>query len=316
MLDGIDALVALATFGTVSEAATRLRLTQSAVSKRLAALANEVGFRLVEPEGRRLRLTARAVELVERARPLIAELRGLSKATRPDARDSCSLALADSIASSWGPAVVRRALREAREIDVDLHAHRSVLVVESVRLGRYDVGMCTELPSAKDLVVRALVDEPMVLVSSALASKLDRMLPLITIEATSATWRAIHPQLRLRHERLLGTPLVFVESFGAVVQMTRAGFGNGLVPLGLAREARLPQRSLRPLAGVARRVSLLCRKSTSLQPALVILAEALTRAAQQHFADGRRPRHVSSSSASGARVGARAAASGSTSTMR
>jgi DNA-binding transcriptional LysR family regulator len=287
MLDGIDALVALATFGTVSEAATRLRLTQSAVSKRLAALAHEVGFRLVEPDGRRLRLTPRAVDLVERARPLIAELRGLSRATRPDARDVCSVALADSIASSWGPAVVRRALREAREVDVDLHAHRSVLVVESVRLGRYDAGMCTELPSAKDLVARALVDEPMVLVSSALAPRLDRALPLITIEPTSATWRAIHPQLRQRHERLLAAPPVFVESFGAVVQMTRAGFGNGLVPLGLAREVRLPLRSLRPLPGVARRVSLLCRKSTSLQPAFVVLADALAHAAQQHFAEAR-----------------------------
>ena len=38
MLDGIDALIALDQFGTVSEAATRLRLTQSAVSKRIQAL--------------------------------------------------------------------------------------------------------------------------------------------------------------------------------------------------------------------------------------------------------------------------------------
>jgi DNA-binding transcriptional LysR family regulator len=286
MLEGIDALVALETFGTVSEAATRLRLTQSAVSKRLAALQHELGFRLVEPDGRRLRLTPRAVELVERARPLVAELRGLSKPTRLDARASFSLALADSIASSWGPSVVRRALRDAREVDVELHAHRSELVVESVRLGRYDVALCTESSSAKDLVGRTLVDEPMVLVSSGLVAKLDRGLPLITIEPTSATWRAIHPLLRQRHERLLSGSLVFVESFGAVVQMLRAGFGNGLVPLGLARGARLPRRSLRPLAGVARRVSLLCRKSTSQQPAFVALADALSRAAHQHFAEG------------------------------
>lgn len=284
MLDGIDALVALETFGTVSEAATRLRLTQSAVSKRLATLQHELGFRLVEPDGRRLRLTPRAVDLLERARPLVAELRALSKPVRLDTRASFSVALADSIASSWGPSVVRRALGDAREVDVDLHAHRSVLVVESVRLGRYDVGVCTESASAKDLVGRALVDEPMVLVSSHLTAKLDRALPLITIEPTSATWREIHPLLRQRHERLMSSSLVFVESFGAVVQMVRAGFGNGLVPLGLARDARLPQRSLRPLGGVARRVSLLCRKSTSREPAFVTLADALSRAAEHHFA--------------------------------
>ena len=284
MLEGIDALVALETFGTVSEAATRLRLTQSAVSKRLASLQAELGFRLVEPDGRRLRLTPRAVELVERARPLVAELRGLAKPSRPDARASFSLALADSIASSWGPSVVRRALRDAKEVDLELHAHRSVLVIESVRLGRYDAGICAETSAARDLTPRALVEEPIVLVSSGLATKLDRTQPLVTIEPTSATWRAIHPLLRQRHERLSNSRLVYVESFGAVVQMVRAGFGNGLVPLGLARDARLPRRSWRPLGGVARRVALLCRKSTSLQPAFVAVADALARAAHQHFA--------------------------------
>ena len=33
MLEGIDALIALERFGTVSEAAVRLRLTQSAISR-------------------------------------------------------------------------------------------------------------------------------------------------------------------------------------------------------------------------------------------------------------------------------------------
>ena len=83
MLESIDALVALATFGTVSEAATRLRLTQSAVSKRLQSLQSAVGFRLLEPEGRRLRLTAPAVEFLARARPLVAELRGLIQQPGP-----------------------------------------------------------------------------------------------------------------------------------------------------------------------------------------------------------------------------------------
>src|SRR4051812_6459915 len=107
MLERIDALVALETFGTVSEAATRLRLTQSAVSKRILALQREVGFPLVEPEGRRLRLSPRAIDFLARARPLVAELRGLARTTdRESPAGSLSLAMADSIASSWGPAVL------------------------------------------------------------------------------------------------------------------------------------------------------------------------------------------------------------------
>src|SRR5262244_2075197 len=109
MLDGIDALQALHTLGTVSEAAARLRLTQSAVSKRLQALQAVLGFTLVERDGRRLRLTAPAVSFLERARPLLAELRGLARSSPPAAPPSFNLALADSIAASWGPALVRRA---------------------------------------------------------------------------------------------------------------------------------------------------------------------------------------------------------------
>ena len=152
MLDGIEALAALEQFGTMSEAATRLRLTQSAVSKRVRALEDSVGFRLVEPEGRRVRLTPRGLEFVQRARPLVAELRGLLHPTGGLVLSSLSLALADSIASSWGPRVLGLALAELPTLRVDLHAHRSVLVVESVRLGRYHVGLCTAPASAKDLV--------------------------------------------------------------------------------------------------------------------------------------------------------------------
>lgn len=284
MLDGIDALVALETFGTVSEAATRLRLTQSAVSKRIAALQAEVGFRLVEPDGRRLRLTPRAVVFLDRARPLVAELRGLVKPAPFESPAAFSLALADSIASSWGPAAVRKAVSALRGVRVDLHAHRSVLVIESVRLGRYDVGLCTESPAARDLVQYPVVDEPLVLALSALGSKLDRKLPLITIEQTSATWRAIHPALRTHHPELVAGELVFVESFGAVLQMLRAGFGNGLLPLGLAMDAKIAGRSLRGLPEVSRRIVLLTRKSLHQEASFVEFRDALVRQGTEHFA--------------------------------
>lgn len=101
MLEGIDALTALARFGTVSEAAVRLRLTQSAVSKRIQALQRAVGVRLIERTGRRVRLTAPAVDLLERARPLVADLRALTSPMHATSSEF-SIALADSIASSWG----------------------------------------------------------------------------------------------------------------------------------------------------------------------------------------------------------------------
>ena len=261
MLDGIEALAALEQFGTVSEAATRLRLTQSAVSKRLRALEDSVGFRLVEPQGRRVRLTSRGLDFVQRARPLVAELRGLLRPASGPTLSSLSLALADSIASSWGPRVVGLALSTLPALRVDLHAHRSVLVIESVRLGRYDVGLCTAPTAAKDLIQHPLLTEPMVLVHSGLGRRPDRRRSVISIESTSATWRAVEPKLHTGYPELLGGRLVPVESFGAVVQMVKAGFGDGIVPLGLVTAMGLPRRSYSELRGVERDVVLLTRKT-------------------------------------------------------
>jgi DNA-binding transcriptional LysR family regulator len=287
MLDGIEALIALEKFGTVSEAATRLRLTQSAVSKRIQALQQAVGFRIVEPDGRRVRLTSQGVNLLERARPLVAELRALTTPVEIGSLTNFSLALADSIAASWGPAVVRRALQSLPQINVELHAHRSVLLIESVRLGRYHIGLCTDPLTAKDLIHYPLVDEPMVLIRSGLSRKVQHTAPLISIEPSSATWRAIEPLIKQHHPELLRRQVIPVESFSAAVQMVKAGFGDGLAPLGLAMEMGLDRRCYRVVPAIKRRVSLLARKTIHQLESFARLRDHLTQAAAMYFAKGR-----------------------------
>lgn len=283
MLEGIDALMALEQFGTVSEAAIRLRLTQSAISKRIQALQKTVGFRLVEPDGRRLRLTAPAIDFLERARPLVADLRGLTSPVQGGPTSDFSIALADSIASSWGPAVIRRALRCVPGVSVRLHAHRSVLVVESVRLGRYHIGLSTDLPAAKDLTHYPVVDEPLVLINSGFSKKLLKNQQLISIEPSSATWRAIEPQIREHEPQLLDRPLLPVETFSATVQMVKAGFGDGLVPLGLAIELELEPRCYRVVRGVKRHISLLTRKTVNQLANFRLLREELVNESVEYF---------------------------------
>ncbi|HZI84736.1 MAG TPA: LysR family transcriptional regulator [Casimicrobiaceae bacterium] len=287
MLSGIDALLALERFGTVSEAAVRLNLTQSAVSKRIHALQDELGYALVEPEGRRLRLTPSAVDFLQRARPLVAELRELRTPGEAGGLAHLSLALADSIASSWGPRVLRRALERVQGIELDLHSHRSVLVVESVRLGRYHIGLCTDPLGAMDLIHHPLADEPMVLVNSRCKDRATRNAPLITIEPTAAAWKAIEPRMRANHPQLLSRARVPVESFGAAIQMVRAGFGDGLIPLGLVLESRLDRACYRTLPSVARPVALLVRKTIDRLPSFMLLRERLLEATRSHFAAAR-----------------------------
>ncbi len=281
MLEGIDALTALERFGTVSEAAARLRLTQSAVSKRIQALQQTLGLRLIEPDGRRVRLTPAGSQFLERARPLAGELRALTERHTHDATASFSLALADSIAASWGPSVVRRALAALPQISVELHAHRSILLIENVRLGRYHIGLCTDSVPARDLIHHPLVEEPMVIAHAAPAHRKD--FPLITIEPGSATWRAIEPALKQRHPELLRRPVIPVETFSAALQMMKAGFGDALVPLGLAMEMGFARPSYTRVTAVSRQVSLLTRKTVWHLESFALLRDRLTVAASSYF---------------------------------
>jgi DNA-binding transcriptional LysR family regulator len=272
--DGVEALAALDQCGTVSEAATRLRLTQSAVSKRLKALQAAVGRPIVEPDGRRLRLTAEGRDLLDRARPLLAGLRELVGQDPAVEEATLSLGLADSIAGSWGPDVVAAALAAAPGVQVELHAHRSVLLVESVRLGRYHLALATDNPTPPDLVHDPVVDEPMVLVRGSGG-------PLVTIEPSSATWRAIERRLRRAHPDLLARPIVPVESFQAALRMAQAGFGDALVPLGLVLDD--PRADWTALT-VSRPISLLSRKTVQQRRAYVRLRDALREAARARLA--------------------------------
>ncbi|HYC47903.1 MAG TPA: LysR family transcriptional regulator [Burkholderiales bacterium] len=280
-LEGIEALAALAQFGTVSEAATRLRLTQSAVTKRLQALQRSVELQLLERAGRRVVLTAEAYALLDRARPLLADLRGLTGTGASPSATSFSLAMADSIAASWGPAVLAEALKTVPDVQLDLHVHRSVLLIENVRLGRYQIGLATDVPPHKDLIHYPVVAEPMVLISGRPRRWSASAAPLITIEPISITWRVIEPLLQSHQPDVLARRRLTVESFSAAIQMVKAGFGDGLVPLGLAREMQVRPAAMHLLKNVHRRVTLLARKTVDQSESFRALRVAIVAAAQR-----------------------------------
>ena len=95
MISGIEALVALEQTGTISEAAARLRLTQSAISKRLQALQDELGFKVIEADGRRVKITHRGQLFLDKAKPLVADLKNLASLREtvgwpPRLQEACS----------------------------------------------------------------------------------------------------------------------------------------------------------------------------------------------------------------------------------
>lgn len=286
MLEGIEALIALERTGTISEAAAQLRLTQSAVTKRLQVLQNEVSFKLIEPDGRRVKLTQHAKDFLLRARPLISELKNLKQLKPENGVTHYSIAIADSIAATWGPRLIKNASKKIKNIEFDLHVHRSTLVEENVKLGRYDLGLCvsSSLTNSGTLQSTLIAEEPLVFVcnrfdeNAALETK-----KVITIEKNSGTWRNIEDQL-LKNTKVKSADFIFVESFAAISQMVKEGFGNGIIPLGLAQHLNIPKKGYVQFSPpITREIKLLSRKKLSTQDSIQEFVKTLKEQSQNVF---------------------------------
>lgn len=275
MLDGIEALLALERTGTISEAAAQLRLTQSAVSKRIQSLENELKFKLTEPDGRRVKLTGKGLAFLDRARLLISELKNLKQIESGNEHRRFSIAVSDSVAASWGPRLIRLAARRFKELEFEIHVHRSTLVEENVKLGKYHLGLCITGTQDPQMVATPVLEEPLVLLSGSGAAVSTESPRLITIEKNSGSWKALEEKI-LRHPKLKNYELMHVESFAAIVQMVREGFGHGLVPLGIAQTMQVSKKEMLVLSpNIRRQIKLICRKNIAQMPVIEEFQKAM-----------------------------------------
>ena len=283
MIENLETLVTLSKTGTMMEAATVLKISQSAVSKRVAALERQYDRALIERRGRRVVLTAYGTRLVEKVTPLITELRSVFIEEPTLQRGKIILGVSEAILASWAPALFARVRERLPEVEFEFHAQRSPVVLDRIRSGEYMVGLCTGSAEADyDLVSEVLRLEPMVLVPSALkpfTPPTAGELPVITIESRSGAWASIEEAMRrlnIRRETSL-------ESFFSVAQMALAGFGHGLVPRGVARTLGIPPERCIELGdrGLARPVRFVARKSMFLRPLVQSVYAALAEEAQR-----------------------------------
>ena len=279
MIENLETLITLSKTGTMLETATVLKVSQSAVSKRIAALERHYERALVERHGRRVVLTAEGTRLVEKVTPLVVELRSVFLEEPTLARGKIILGVSEAILASWGPQLFARVRSSMPELEFEFHAQRSPIVLDRIRSGEYMAGLCTGSAEADtDLVSEVLRLEPMVILPSGLddAPTFEvAELPVITIESRSGAWASIEEDMRrlgIRRETSL-------ESFFAVAQMALAGFGHGLVPRGVARTLGVPDARCIDLGrrGLNRPVRFVARKSMFSRPLVRNFHRALAR---------------------------------------
>lgn len=277
MIENLETLLALSKTGTMLEASTELRVSQSAVSKRIATLEKYYDRKLIQKKGRRVELTRHGQQLVDKISPILSELRDLFVEDADAVSGELVIGVSEAILSSWGPKVFFDIRRGMPDVNFSFHTHRTPVVLDRIRSGEFMAGVCTGSDTLdKDLQSEVLGYEPMVIIPSGLKPFTwaeDRELSVITIEDHSGAWRSFKDEA----ERLNIQREVSLESFFGVAQMAIAGFGHGMVPIGVARTLKVPEDVLINLEskGLRRPVRFVARKSTYALPMVNSFFQAL-----------------------------------------
>ncbi len=268
MIENLETLIALSKAGTMMEASTALRISQSAVSKRIAALERYYDRDLIERHGRRVVLTHHGTRLVERVTPLLSELRSVFLEDNALRKGRIILGVSEAILASWGSTLFSQVRDLMPSVEFEFHAQRSPVVLDRLRSGEYMVGICTGSPDADtDLVSEVIRQEPMVIIPSGLKPLKYRsgdQLDVMTIESRSGAWGSIEENM----QRLNLHRSTSLESFFAVAQMALSDFGHGLVPTGVATTLGIAEKKLIRLSAqeLSRPVRFVARKSMFAQP--------------------------------------------------
>ncbi|GAA1098200.1 MULTISPECIES: LysR family transcriptional regulator [Tsukamurella] len=288
----------LADRGTVAATARAMDMTPSAVSQQLKVLAREAGVDLLEPDGRRVRLTDAGLALVVRAESVLGELdraRAEMERYRSTPTGVVRLTLFPSAAELLLPGVLRRAAAAGVQVlaaDADLPgtelpamlADADVVVAHrderAPALGGPRIASRILMREPIDLVVP--VDHPLAAAGRVDASQLADLdwisvrdgFPVDDVLRSLATLTGVQPRVVQR-----------INDFHTIQAMVAAGLGVALVARHAVTHPRV--RGLEIVGVLAARIlEVATRPGAERRPAVAAVLRALDEEVAAVHADG------------------------------
>ncbi len=242
----LQAFLAVAETGSFSLAAERLFLTQPAVSKRVAALEDELSTRLFERLGRRVLLTEAGQTLLPKARHIfleMAESRRLIANLSKEVSGKLQLAISHHVGLHRLPNILRKYGARYPRVEFDLHFMNSEMGCEAVSSGDLELAVVTlpEKPLDK-LVVSTIWDDPLMFMVSrdhSLAKKKNNInafqeYPAILPEKGTVTRQLIESVLEPYGLSFnIGVETNYLETIRMLVSV---GLGWSVLPLSMQNE--------------------------------------------------------------------------------
>lgn len=169
-INTLKAFVAVAETGSFSLAAERIYLTQSAVSKRIAALEGELGVRLFDRIGKSTSLSEAGRKLLPRADHLLQEMEDIQRSISNlsgDVTGSLTMGISHHIGLHRIPPILRRFRQRHPNVQLDIRFLGSEAACHAVGQGKLELGIVT-LPTEPppNLNITRLWHDPLQLVVS------------------------------------------------------------------------------------------------------------------------------------------------------
>lgn len=242
--NSLKAFLTIVDQGSFSEAAETLHLTQPAISKRLAALENQLGTRLIDRSNREIRLTEAGSRLLPHARRILDEIHNARLALSPDAdtvEGELQVIASHHIGLHHLPNWLRRFRREYPQVTLDLQFMESDAAYQQMNKRSAELAFVTLSDSMNpDLQILAQWPDPMAFVVGAehplaklkspkLASLAQH--PALLPDTTTATYRVVS---RLFLEANLPLkPLMPTNYLETIKMMTSVGLGWSVLPVSM-----------------------------------------------------------------------------------
>ena len=249
----VEAFYWVATLKSVSRAAEKLFITQSAMSSRIAALEDELGVLLLDRRDKQVRLTAagsRFLVMSERLLSMQREIRD-EMGRAQDSGLNLRIGAIESVLHSWLIDWVRQ-MREAQPgLELELTVETTPVLVDQMRRGRLDLALAALPASGEGLRQQALPPMAMAFVGHAGLHRKRRYsladlstLELLTFQRGSQPHVALVDLMRQGgHAR---PKIHAISSVSAMVELIEGGFGVATLPVAVVKRLaeRVPLRAL------------------------------------------------------------------------
>ena len=248
----LEILQAIAETGSFTACGRKLHVSQSAISRQIALLEEELGEPLFLRVGRKVRMTAAAEALVQLGQRVSQDVRdtlaGITDRTR-ELRGALRLSGGMTVCLYIFPTLVKQLRRAHPQLDVKMVVATAGRSVEEIRAGHVDAGLLTLPVDESDLVTLPVLREELLLVTMpghplAKRKKISPQdlagEPFVAFEAGSGTRRVI--DRFFLSENIEPNIVMDTENVEIIKAMVKTGLGIGIVPyVAVAREVRARQ---------------------------------------------------------------------------